>query len=53
MASIEKTAYPRFTNKRLSKKELIQVYSPSSDDMHLAEMHTRDSKNKINFLILF
>jgi hypothetical protein len=52
MASIEKTAYPRFTNKRLSQKELMQVYSPSADEIYLAAMQTRDLKNKLNFLIL-
>jgi hypothetical protein len=53
MTSIERTAYPRFTKTRqISKKQLYDIYTPSSDELYLAEQHTNDAVNKLNFLVM-
>lgn len=53
MVEIEKTAYPRFSkNKKLSEQTLQTIYTPSVDEISLAETHTKDPYNKLRFLIL-
>lgn len=53
MTEIEKTAYPRFSKyKVVSSKELKNLYTPSSEEILLAEKYTKDLQNKCRFLIL-
>jgi len=53
MVEIEKTAYPRFSkNKKLTEHTLQKIYTPSVDEISIAETHTKDPINKLKFLIL-
>ena len=53
MVEIEKTAYPRLSqHKKLSDKTLTTIYTPSVDEILLAEKYTKDPVNKLRFLIL-
>jgi len=53
MVEIEKTIYPRFyKNKKLSNKDLQIFYTPTEEEILLAEKYTKDSINKLRFLIL-
>lgn len=52
MVEIEKTAYPRFSkNKKLTDHILQQIYTPSVDEILIAETHTKDPINKLKFLV--
>lgn len=53
MVEVEKTAYPRFSkHKKLTDKILQTIYTPSQEEILLAEKHTKDSNNKLKFLFL-
>lgn len=53
MVEIEKTAYPRFAKyKKLSDKILQTIYTPTQEEILLAEKYTKDPNNKLKFLIL-
>jgi hypothetical protein len=52
MVEIEKTAYPRFSkNKKLTDNILQKIYTPSVDEILIAETHTKDPINKLKFLV--
>ena len=53
MVEIEKTAYPRFSkHKKLTDKILQTVYTPTQEEILLADKCTKDPSNKLKFLIL-
>ena len=53
MVEIEKTAYPRFSkHKKLTDKTLQTIYTPSQEEVLMAEQYTKDPHNKFKFLIL-
>ena len=51
MASIERTAYPRFKQK-LTKTELKQLYQPSDEEIHFVRRHARGERQQLTLLIL-
>ena len=51
MVSIQDTAYPRLKSNP-TFKELINVYTPTPDELQLAERVTRKSSTSLCFLVL-
>lgn len=52
MASIERTAYPRFnTTRALKEQELEQFYSLTPDELRYAKKHIRGDFMRLNFAI--
>lgn len=51
MASIERTAYPRF-KRHPSADELEQVYTPTDDELSLAIKQVREPTRRLSFLLL-
>jgi TnpA family transposase len=49
--SLQDTAYPRLKH-NITDKELATIYTPTLDELSLAEQHTKGSSAKLNFLIL-
>lgn len=52
MASVERTAYPRFKG-RVSEAELARLYTPTPRELDLAERTTRGGKSqRLSFLVM-
>lgn len=51
MPSIAETAYPRLKN-QISSKELLEVYTPTEDELKLANRSTKGAVAKLGFLVL-
>ena len=51
MASIERTAYPRF-KRRFSASELAEVYTPTPKEIEFAHTRARGSESILSFLVL-
>lgn len=51
MPSLQDTAYPRLKH-NVTDKELATIYTPTLDELSLAEQHTKGSSAKLSFLIL-
>lgn len=51
MASIERTAYPRF-KKSVSQRELVEVFTPSIDEISWAAEATRQDGSQLTLLVL-
>lgn len=51
MPSIHETAYPRLRSS-LSPRELVAVYSPTKDEMDLADRVVRSATARLGFLVL-
>ncbi len=51
MATIERTAYPRF-KKNISAKELVEIYTPSHKDIEVAHKVTKGEIQVLNFILL-
>ncbi len=51
MASIERTAYPRFRQK-LTKTELEQLYQPSLEEINFVRHHARGDRQQLTLLVL-
>ncbi len=51
MASIERTAYPRF-KRYYTAEELTRIYTPTTEEKLLAGKHTNNPSNYLNFLLL-
>jgi hypothetical protein len=51
LASIERTAYPRF-KRIVTQKELDQVYNPTPDEINFIFSMTRGKKNRFNAVLL-
>ena len=51
MASIERTAYPRF-KRYYTAEELTRIYTPTTEEKILAGKHTNNPSNYLNFLLL-
>ena len=51
MASIERTAYPRFMVP-LSEDELDQFYKPSVDELNLVNAKAHGDRQRLTFLVL-
>lgn len=51
MASIERTAYPRF-KRHPSTDELEQIYTPTDDELSLATRQVREPARRLSFLLL-
>lgn len=51
MASIERTAYPRF-KRRFSASELAEVYIPTPKEIEFAHTRARGSESILSFLVL-
>ena len=51
MASIERTAYPRF-KQNLTNTELEQLYQPSDEEINFVSCHTKGERQKLTVLIL-
>jgi TnpA family transposase len=49
--SIAETAYPRLKN-QISSKELLEVYTPTEDELKLASRSTKGSVAKLGFLAM-
>lgn len=50
MASIERTAYPRF-KRYYTPNELKNIYTPTTDEKLFATEHTRNDNNNLNLLV--
>lgn len=51
MASIERTAYPRFTPAP-SSKDLLTLYTPTEDEVRFAQQATRSAPHQLTCLVL-
>ncbi len=51
MASIERTAYPRF-KENLTPTELEQLYQPSLEEINFARRHAKGDRQQLNLLVL-
>ena len=51
MASLHDTAYPRLRS-QLTPRELREVYSPTRDELTLAQQVTRGASTQLAFLVL-
>jgi hypothetical protein len=51
MASIERTAYPRF-KPNLNRTELEQLYRPNEDEFHFVRHHARGERQQLTLLVL-
>ncbi|QCH29399.1 DUF4158 domain-containing protein [Clostridium tyrobutyricum] len=51
MATIERTAYPRF-KKNISKKELIKIYNLNSEEIEIAHRSAKGELQVTNFILL-
>ena len=51
--AIERTAYPRFaTTKKITSKDLVKFYTPTSDELYYAEKYTKNNSGLLNFLVM-
>ncbi|MGW0807949.1 hypothetical protein [Nonomuraea sp. NPDC002799] len=50
MASIDKTAYPRF-KRTISERELREAYSPSLAEMDWAREMTDSDENRLSLMV--
>lgn len=51
MATIERTAYPRF-NKNINSKELIQIYTPNNEEIEVAHRIAKGDVQILNFILM-
>ena len=51
MASIERTAYPRF-KQNLTRTELETLYHPSDEDINFVRHHARGDRQQLTLLVL-
>lgn len=51
MASIERTAYPRFKRNPIAK-ELETLYTPTEDELHFANAVSRKESSRFSILLL-
>jgi TnpA family transposase/uncharacterized coiled-coil protein SlyX len=51
LATIERTAYPRF-KKTINKKELIEIYTPSHEEIEVAHKTAKGEIQVLNFILL-
>ena len=51
MASIERTAYPRF-KQNLTSTELEKLYQPSNEEINFVRRHTRGDRQQLTLLVL-
>lgn len=51
MASIDRTAYPRFKQK-LTQSELEQLYQPSEQEINFVESHAKGDSQRLTLLVL-
>jgi hypothetical protein len=51
MASIERTAYPRFKG-NLTNAELEQLYQPSDEEMNFVSRHAKGSRQRLTLLVM-
>jgi TnpA family transposase len=51
LAAIERTAYPRF-KKNISAKDLIQVYTPTPEELEVAHKAAKGEIQVLNYLLL-
>ena len=51
MASLHDTAYPRLRS-QLTVRELTEIYSPTRDELALAQRATRGASAQLAFLVL-
>lgn len=51
MASLHDTAYPRLRS-QLTVRELTEIYSPTRDELTLAQQATRGASSQVAFLVL-
>lgn len=52
LPNINETAYPKFKN-YVSREELYKIYTPSADEMILAQNSTKGDFSKTCFLIMY
>ena len=52
MASIEQTAYPRFTDELLEQTDLQKLFSPSEAELAFVKQHSRKASGNLSLLIL-
>ncbi|APC96802.1 DUF4158 domain-containing protein [Francisella frigiditurris] len=52
ISTIERTTYPRYSNKiKIKQEELDEFYSLTFDDIKLINKHTRKEQTKLNLAI--
>ncbi|NBD32637.1 MAG: Tn3 family transposase, partial [Cyanobacteria bacterium] len=51
MPTVAETAYPRLKN-QIREKELIEIYTPTQEELNLANAYTRKGVTKLGFLVL-
>jgi TnpA family transposase len=51
LAAIERTAYPRF-KKNISSRELVQIYTPSHEEIEVAHKAAKGTMQVLNYLLL-
>jgi len=52
MASIEQTAYPRFTNEILEEEDLQKLFDPSEEELKFVKLRSRKPSGNLTLLIL-
>jgi len=52
MASIEQTAYPRFTNETLEEEDLRKLFDPTDEELKFIKRHSRKPSGNLTLLIL-
>ena len=52
MASIEQTAYPRFTNEILTAEDLQKLFDPTDDELKFVKVRSRKPSGNLTLLIL-
>lgn len=52
MASIEQTAYPRFTNETLDKENLRKLFEPTYKELEFIKRHSRKPSGNLTLIIL-
>lgn len=51
MTAIYETAYPRIKS-RLSEKELVEIYTPTPEELLFAEKYAKENSSKLGLLIM-
>lgn len=51
MATIERTAYPRF-KKNINSKELVEIYTPNHNEYELAHKVAKGEIQVLNFILM-
>ncbi len=51
MPTVAETAYPRLKN-QIREKELTEIYTPTTEELNLANQSTRKGATKLGFLVL-